>query len=496
MTDENAATSQGASGRGARLIRKVAVVGSLAVGGVLLAMAEGFFAHAGLGCAALVCFAAALLAVFVFAITAVWRRQWSAAIAWLLALLVLAPVLLVGGVVAGFAGRTLGMMEFAKRTLPIPHASLARLAKEGRSLADGLNRVDPEAADKFSPEAVGVFFGPAGREIHFDFMLGDGTGFRGRVGFRQKNGGEWQRDGTSCSGDTATFAENRSRFERALASIGSPDLAWPIEADVEERWVAAANEIAEFLTGADVLESGRLSWRLNSIQMTRAMHQKNADCISIGFNAKRGDQRAAWVTTYWVFDGQHARLEDLSAGVDIGTNSFSGREHGAEVRSMLEPWIASRGGLFRPSHLYQSRGDRTWEACEIVLPDGSALVYRQQLAHAFLAEYHMRVEIRPAGGGAARDFFLPMNTGGRTAILVSTGKTAGGEAAVLLDGGRHFQTAFTLANPRMISPESVLEPIPFGAFTGVKSPLRWASATLPADRELFEETVSYADGLK
>ena len=104
----------------------------------------------------------------------------------------------------------------------------------------------------------------------------------------------------------------------------------------------------------------------------------------------------------------------------------------------------------------------------------------------------MRVEIRPPGAEKGREFFLPMNTGGRTAILVEIGKTAEGIPVVRLDAGRHFDQAFMLGDePRMIPPEAVLGAAPLGAFSGVKSSLRWVSATDPSDSELYEETRAY-----
>ena len=90
------------------------------------------------------------------------------------------------------------------------------------------------------------------------------------------------------------------------------------------------------------------------------------------------------------------------------------------------------------------------------LPDGMVLVYREQYAHPFLAEYQMRLEIRPPGGEA-----------------------------------RHFDLGFTLRDPRMIPAESVVALEPAGAFTGVNSHLRRASVSGPADRELYEATRGY-----
>lgn len=106
-------------------------------------------------------------------------------------------------------------------------------------------------------------------------------------------------------------------------------------------------------------------------------------------------------------------------------------------------------GLFTRSHL-MARGIQDWRTCEVPLPEDTVLTYYQKSAHPFLAEYDMRLRIAPKGEPARR-FVLPMNTGGRTAILVSTGRLADGTPAVRLDAGQHFNLAFRLRDLRWVS---------------------------------------------
>lgn len=474
-----------------RRLLEIGCIGVLLAAGGICAMAEGYFATKAAGLLALFFFGLALLGVLAFSILAMVGRRWIAAVVWFVSLLGLVPGVLVGAVVAGFAGKMLASVEWEARVLPVPTEAVAEVIRSGNELVSQINNENADGAPAFALDSVDFSFGPEGRKLGFDLVLGQAAEFRAGIRFRQTASGNWEKDGNSCSGATETFEANRRRFEDAAAGLRVPDIVWPVPAEIEEQWTAAGKEIAGFLSTSGVLETSGTPWSLSRVNMSQPVDNPANSRISIEMNAKKGREQAAYATMYLTYDGKQARLEDLNAGVNRGTASTSAMEHGAEVRSLLEPWLAEKNGLIAPSKLFQSHDDSTWEACETTLPDGSVLIYRQQPAHPFLAEYNMRVEIRPPGAEKGREFFLPMNTGGRTAILVEIGKTAEGFPVVRLDAGRHFNQAFTLREPRMIPPEAVLEAAPLGAFSGVKSALRWVSATDSSDSELYEETLQY-----
>ncbi len=474
----------GARGRFRGWLRESTGVGGLFAAGLGLAAAEGFFAARWLGLAALLGLAGSLLLVLVRGIFALRCRRLAAAAVGFLALLLLAPAALVGGVAAGFGGRMLRMADHGTRTLPIEGSSLAALVEAG-------NKVAGQLGGDFKLGAVVVGFGPRGKKVEFEFLSGEPGRFRGRMHFREAGGGMWRADGHTCSGDTETFEANQTRFEQAAGRVDGPRLAWPLTSHVQDEWTEAAGNLAGALSSSAVLGTLNAEWQATEVQLTHSLRRENSDSITIWLKPKAGHEPVASVVTYWAFDGRRARLTEASGIVHRGTASNSTMDQAAEVRSVLEPWLASQDGLLAPSSLYDSRNDSTWTSSETKLPDGTLLVYRQQHAHLFLAEYHMRLEIRPPDG-AARDFFLPMNTGGRTAILVDLGKLEDGTPAVRLKAGRHFDLGFTLDDPRMIPPAEVREAVPLGAFTGVKTPLRWVSASDPADRELYRATRQYA----
>lgn len=458
-------------------------LGVLFVAGVALAAAEGFFSAKWLGLAALFCLGAALVGAMVFVIRALRRKRWMVGIAWLAVLIVLVPSALIGAVVAKFAGTMLRMADHSTRTLPVEQVAMEKLVLSGRQLAAQIN-------SRFALEAVTVTFGPRGREVEFEVVAGEQASFRAGIRFHQRADGTWKPSGSSSSGDTDTFEASSRHFKEAMAKTDVPTITWPLTSGVEEEWIFATDGLAEALSSAGVLNTAGLRWQLGSIRMSHKLRTNNSDSISIWFDAKRGREVAANAVTYWSFDGKRAQLTEVTGIVQKGMASHSTMDHGAEVRSILEPWLASQDGLLAPSALFSSRNDRTWTACEAVLPDGTTLIYRERQAHPFLAEYHMWLEIRPPVG-KARDFFVPMNTGGRTAILVGMGSTADGIPAVHVNAGRHFNLGFTLNDPQMIPGAMVNDSVPIGAFTGVKTRLRWVSATNPDDRDAYEVTCDY-----
>jgi hypothetical protein len=395
-------------------------------------------------------------------------------------------------VVAGFAGKAARMGALVpdlrgSPDLPVEAGAMNRLVATGNDLARELDGGAAADGAEFALDSVECSFGPGGRMVSFDFVRGPASAFRGSVSFKQRADGAWLRDGYSASGDPASFEADRTAFNDSVESLGVlPDFDWPVTRQVEQDWTAAADQLAASATAAAVLGTDGIPWRTDAIHLTRNLRPGNRDAIAIWLKAARGRERVAYAVTDWAFDGRQARLLDVQAGMDGDRRSDSTLEHGAEVRSVLESALAAGNDLLAPSALVTSRHDGTWETCEARLPDGTVLTYRQQQAHPFLAEYHMILSIRPPEG-PERDFVLPMNTGGRTAILVRTGTFGDGVPAVRLDAGRHFDLAFTLRDPRIVPAESVRDERPAGAFTGVSTPLRWVAEGDAANASLIEQ---------
>jgi hypothetical protein len=481
--------------RRAWLVEAGAVCG-LGLAAALLAAASTVGPWPWMGWASLAALAAGGLLLAGSAVAALWRRRWTGGALRLAALIVFLPVMLVACVVAGFAGKALrmgasGMDLRGSPELPVEADAMNRLVAAGNDFARRLDGAPAADGTGFALDSVGCSFGPEGRKVSFDFVRGPASAFRGSVSFKRRADGTWSRDGYSASGDPASFEGNRTAFNDSVESLGVlPDFAWPVAPQVEQDWTKAADRLAAAASACGVLGTDGTPWRTDSIRLTRNLRPGNRDAIAIWLKAARGRERVAYAVTDWAFDGRQARLLDVQAGVDGDRRSDSTLEHGAEVRSVLESALVAGDDLLAPSALVTSRHDGTWESCEARLPDGTILTYRQQLAHAFLAEYHMILSIRPPGG-PERDFVLPMNTGGRTAILVGTGTLGDGAPAVRLDAGRHFDLAFTLRDPRIVPVESLRDERPAGAITGVSTRLRWVAGDTPEDRSLIEQARAY-----
>jgi hypothetical protein len=481
-------------------VAEAAWVGGLWMLAVALAGASSWCLWAWLGFGSMGALAAGGLVLGWRGVAALCWRHWIGGVLRLLALPLLLAAVLAACVMAGFAGKAARMAEFGPdaagpRTLPIEAGAMGEVVAAGERLAAQIRWPRAAGEDGLVLESVQFAFGPGRRELEFSFVRGGGGYFRGTLRFRQKPDGGWAYEGHSASGDTAGFSERSALFDELRAGLTPPaDLLWPVSPEVERRWTAAADELAAVLSAAAPLGTEGAPWRADSVKMTRQLRTENRDAVAIWLGARRGSQRVAYAVTTWAFDGRRARLVDVSAGVDSGNSSRSTMEDGAEIRSLLEPWLAGQKGLLEESALYASRSDRSWESCEAVLSDGTVLTYHQQQAHLFLAEYHMRLGIRPLGG-EEREFFLPMNTGGRTAILVKTGTAPDGTPAARVDAGRHFDLGFTLRNPRMIPAGSVRDETIAGAFTSVSTPLRWAASGDAEGDRLIEQVRGYPRGL-
>lgn len=476
---------------------EAASVCGLWVAAAVLAAASSYGPWGWLGFASLGALAAGGLALAWRGVAALWRRQWVGGGVRLVVLVLLMPAALLACVVAGFVGKAARMANFGMdasgpRVLPVESGAMEQLVAAGNALIVQISGPQAADGDRFVLESVECSFGPNRREVEFNFVRGGAGYFRAGLSFRQKADGTWTHEGHSASGDTAAFSVNSAMFDEARKALVPPaGLAWPVSPEVEARWIGAADELAAVLTAAAPLGVADATWRTDSGRFTRNLGKGNNDAISIWLEARRGRERAAYATTYWAFDGKRARLLDVNAGVDSGNSSRSTMGDGAEARSLIDPWLAGQDGLLEASALYASRGDGTWESAEAALPDGTVITYHQQLAHPFLAEYHMRLGIRPPGG-EEREFFLPMNTGGRTATLVGLGTAPDGTPAVRVNAGRHFDLGFTLRDPRMIASSSVRDEVPAGAFVAISTRLRWVAPGDAESERLIEEARNYS----
>ncbi len=466
----------------------------LEVSGVLLAFAicaaaafgSGFFAADWLSWLTLGLFAALLLALVVRAVIALLRKRIAGFGLRLVAAVVLLPLGLAVFTVASIGGKWMEMSDGGTRVLPFDPAALAKAVDAGRSLAAQLTE---RTHAEFSLESIRFESGRGKRTVEFEMKQPPPGYFRAEVEFISCPDGTWKQHGSSFSGDTETFEAKRALTEPQLEELSPPSFVWPVSAQTMKDFEAAAAELAGVLQSQSVLGVGGAEWKPAQIVFSHDIERRNNDAVEIRLDAHEGRERVAYASTYWDFDGRLARLANVSAGTDSGAHSSSTMEQGAEVRSVLEEWFVQDHGVLAQS-ASAARGKGGWQSCEATLTDGTVLTYFQKSAHPFLAEYDMRLAIR-APGEKGREFVLPMNTGGRTAIFVSTGTTADGTPAVHVDGGRHFNAAFLLRGPRFIDPAGVLDQTPAGAFVGISTPLRWVVPGTPDADKLIQEARDY-----
>lgn len=461
-----------------------------------LAMAGGavftavFFDVAWLQIAAFVILLAVVVYLLIRSFFALWRREFAAFFLRFLGGVLLLPAGALGLAVIAMAGKFSVMLEGDAGTLPVPAGALRSLEEAGGVLAKEFSAAS--GSDwSLEVDAVSLEFGGRRRFVEFGFTTPRDAGrdFRASVDFAWNAAGGWEIVGGGSSGDTETFAVNQAAYLEARKAIQPPQMRWPLDEKTEQEFTRAASELAAALTARQVLDLGATPWELTGVRFSHYFSGDSGDRMELRFQAKDDEGNGAHLFTYWTYDGKVARLGDVSAGINNGARSSSTREQSEEVRTEINEILTMSGELLQP----EKQSQRGWESCTTTLPDGSKLTYSQQPAHPFLAEYHMRATIeRP--DGTARVFSLPMNTGGRTAVFVHTGITAGGDPAIRLSAGRHFDTGFELTKPRFIAADQVLEPELLGAFLQISTPLQWVSADSPESAPLLAEAMSYVGG--
>jgi len=450
----------------------------------LLGLVEGFLVLAILGLAAALSFVSSWLDSFVIGVAALlilsclillliargilsfWRRRWVGGIARILAV----PACVLFGLavmfLANLAGGAALDWDFRTRTLPIDEGAMRQIRDEGNKIAAGLSSFLPNQ-EKFALEAIDLESDGAAKKIGLRFFKSSPGYFSINADFQETPGG-WKWTGGSSSGDTETFANFRETVAPHLPASLPATLRWP----VDERVAKRIREEAEFLRAVfesqGILRTDGKTWSVGPIRYVRNLRTAGRDVVRIDFSCKDGRQRIAWAGTDWAFDGTTLRFLDASGG----TNENSKLENHAEVETVVAEWLVSDRGIFEQ---LRPRG-KPWRTCEAELPGGVRLIYSQQQAHPFLAEYKMRTTIS-LPDGRSRTFVLPMNTGGRTEIFVFTGTTPDGTAALRMVSGRHIDMAFDLQALRMFPVGEFKESAYAGAYLEISTPLTW----FPAD---------------
>ena len=422
----------------------------------------------GTGLAALLVFAGLILALLGHGIIALSRREWIGGIVRFLAAPVCFLVGLAAMFLAGLAGGAATEWDFQTRTLPVDERAMKAVQAEGNKIAAGLSEHLPNQ-EKFALDSISLESGgPEGtrREISLNFFKRPPGYFSISADFEKVPDG-WKRTGQGTSGDTETFAKFRDAVEPALPSALPPTLLWPADEKVTRNIWEGAEELKTVFEKQDLLRTGGKPWRVDTIRYVRNLRDRGNETVRIRFSCKDGKKDLAWAETDWAFNGKALRFLDASGGG--GGNS--GMENHAEVETVVAEWLGSDRGIFER---LKPRG-KPWRTCEAGLPGGVHLIYAEQPAHPFLAEYRMRATIN-LPDGRSRTFALPMNTGGRTEVLVFTGTGPGGTAALRLVSGRHFDMAFDLGSLRIFPVGEFIESAYAGAFLEVSTPLSWFPA--------------------
>lgn len=384
------------------------------------------------------------------------HKRWLAGIVRLLSL----PAALLGGLASIVGAQLLGFAMVSGDLLPakspLPEKLTAPFIREGRDLAAASTAPDgtPLVLDglDFTEEA-------GRREVTFQLRSREAASLRLNPRYTLRDGA-WTLAGSGGSANTQAelkAAGERNVFPKTLAP---PAPQWPVPEELSARLTQAAGQLAEALGNFRFGKPDGTNWQIARISFH--LPEEGRPSVSLVFsNASQRDL----VWTRWRWDGKALHLTDVTAE--------GSRERSAAALTVIEKALPAADFL-RPRPQQES----DWRRVATKLPDGTELAYIERPAHAFLAEYHMRVGITPRGG--KEEFFeLPMNTGGRTAVFVYTGATKDGIPAVRLVASRHFDAVFTTQTPDWRESEDFIETGFAGGFLGVHTPLGWFPAGDP-----------------
>jgi len=297
------------------------------------------------------------------------------------------------------------------------------------------------------------------------------------VTFKMRADGEWAHDGWTLSGDPAAHARARHTVESALKEIPLSDLRWPVGPETQAQLLAAARELQSALEDLAFAPPGS-SWQLDEVALRHFPEWEARNSVGFDFQVHSGRERLAWVNAEFRHDGEEFWLREVSAGC---SSSSSSREHSAMAESALREWIGTGRAPFRADEK-----ERGWKSAAAPLAGGVRLLYEQRPVHLLLAEYDMRMTLSTPEG-TFRRFVLPMNTGGRTQVLVFEGRTPEGGRALRLSSPPHFDAAFNLEPLRWIEVSAAGEWKFLGAFLETHAPLAWVSASEPRAIESFQK---------
>lgn len=269
------------------------------------------------------------------------------------------------------------------------------------------------------------------------------------------------RDGRWVAAGTGFSAPTNEEVEALRAATRVPDelvgdLAWP----VPEAFAEHLNDAAKRLAGGISQQAfdGTDPVPVALVRSDFWIPESGSPRVALVFGTS-GGERLVW--TDWRWNGEVLTLADV-------TMAGSREQSAAAKTAVLE--AIREDEFLRPREAHGPE----WRRVETKLADGTRIAYLERAAHPFLAEYHMRVGITPAGG-TERVFELPMNTGGRTAVFVSSGRTTDGRSAVRLTS-QHFDSVFTLSPSGWAEVSDFQDGREEGAFLAVHTPLAWFPA--------------------
>lgn len=425
---------------------------------------------------AIVLFAALVLALLTRALIAFWRHQWIGGILRLLSV----PALLVAGgaglfVTSIFAESLPEFWNQMRMTLPLDQRSARRFVTEGERIARLLSAKTPDGKPmKLRQVTFGLNpkVGEPVRTVEFDFWK-DAPGHFSCDATYQREGHVWLKKNQSAGGDTEMFEKNQKAIPASLPQELRGSFEWPVQQGVVDQLLEVGREMANLFEREQPLASEGAAWNVESIKFQRGLAKGWHDSIQIKLEAKRGKQRVAWTEVTLFYDGKRAWFESCYGGVSSDTSEDFNRNLDAAVTTTLREWLIEDRGIIKKA---EDHG-KPWRSCEAALPGDVRMIYHEQPAHAFLAEYNMRAEfVLP--DGRRRTFELPCNTGGRTKVLVYTGTTSSGSRAVRLVSGVSINIAFDLGTLRMVDPKTIRDETYIGAFLEEQTPLTW----FPANR--------------
>ena len=390
-------------------------------------------------------------------------------------LLVLFPLLFIAGFLGLFlsslAGRALGLVETGPSRLPMAQPAIAHTEKVGQGLA---SLISAASGLRFDWKGFQLKSNGQDRRVQFNFQSAQAPFFAASLEYLEKPESQWAKDGWTLSGDSGDSEKLRPAIEAALRSAPLEDWKWPLAREDENNLLEAGRELAKALRSLPFTPND-CSWEFSEVVLERFPSLLVAHSVTFLYQAREAQNRTSLLWARFQFDGQDYLLSETTAML----SDSSPKEISAIAESAVREWIGEKRGPFR-----LKKENQRWESCTAQLGEGARLVFEQSSAHPFLAEYYMRISLT-SPAGLTRRFVLPMNTGGRTQVLVFEGHIPSGDRALRLTSPPHFDAAFLLDGPCWLFPIPEAEWQFLGAFLQTQRHLAWAAADDPAARQAF-----------